>query len=528
MYKNLWCALTLAVGLPFAASAERIIVAGDSITGHSKNLGGKVGYFYQFNQALQEAGVTGVELIPLGGSGQSVSSWRNVVKNSREKEEKLDIKDYTVKTELDRGADTLVIFLGMNDTLAPYTSLERLDQWKKQYQQLIDDLKARTKFTKLVLASPTMCTENPETYKNRMMAGMDQLVDELVKENNAVKMESFQEFLRYWKLGRMSNPNFRMTLDFVHGNQNGHFAITTALLKAVGQEKAAQLWYEKNRKNLGAAALGEAGMLLYTVNSEQPGTLVVHGEFGNFKAEQIETKLPTGWSQQELTRSGETFTLTLKLPAALPLQSTVKVTARDAGGKELTRELTVAAPWLVAAGLPGPRWFNGKDFDVEKQLTPLDQALAASNDYRTAPVDAKGTPANWLVYYPTGEVTGGTDPNSVDFASFADARAFDQGLMIRYLHSEQGGKARLKLSRRIFAGSIGATVYLNGQRVFGGFLDKGEATAEVELKPGWNLLAAKCSHVTWQFQLSVALEQLPGGAPVTALTYAVTPQPEQP
>ena len=75
-----------ALLLPASSFAERILVVGDSITGHSMNL--KFGYTHQVRKALKESGVGDVEFIPLGGSGQSVSSWRNVISTSPESSSK--------------------------------------------------------------------------------------------------------------------------------------------------------------------------------------------------------------------------------------------------------------------------------------------------------------------------------------------------------------------------------------------------------------------------------------------------------
>lgn len=508
----------LAAGtLASTAMAERIIVAGDSITGQSKLLGGKSGYYWQFNEALADAGVKDVELIPLGGSGQSINSWRNVIKNSYEKNAPLDIKEYMPKDELDKGCDTFVIFLGMNDTLAPYTNLEQLDAWKKNYQLLINDAKARVKFSKLVLASPTMCTENLDTYKNKIMAKMNEIVAELAKENNAVHAKTWDEFTRCWKLLRMDRPLAKMSGDYVHPGRQGHTAITVALLRAVGQEKAAEMWYEKNKKSFGKVAMGEPGMLLYVLNADKPGVITVKGEVGNMGAPALSVKLPEAWKQSRFEQDGTRFTLTI-VADATELVNPISVTA-TADGKTATQTLNIYAPFLATSKVAGTRWFNDKEFDGEKQTAPADKAIMEKGDFTAAPRDAKGNKADWFIYYPTNDVVGGDDPNSVDFASFDDVKAFDQGYMVRYVFSEAGTKAKLKLVRRIFAGNIGATVFLNGAKIDSLAIPGGNAGKEldIELQAGWNMLAVRCSHVTWQFQLSAALEPATG-----KLLYSVT------
>lgn len=492
---------------PVGSFAERILVAGDSITGHSMNLSGRSGYYYQFMAALRDAGVDGIELVPLGGSGQTVGSWRNVVKESRQTDRQLDIRGIFVKKELDRGCDTLVIFLGMNDALSPTTGLDRIGEWKRQYQQLIDDLKARLDFRRLVLASPTMCTENPGNYRNRLMARMDELVAELAAENGAVHARVWEEFGKFWRLGRMSDPAFRLTNDYVHPNRLGHAAITVALLRAVGQEQAADSWYRKVRKELGPAAMGEPGMLLYMGTAAVPGRMAIHGEVSGFKPETVVAVSPGGLKTAECRIDGNQFILSLQ--GELPHSETLKVIA-SAGEKRAEQTLRLHPPFLVAAKLPSPRWFRGEEFQTAQLETPIDRALLENGDFLNAPVDGSGKRADWRAYYPGGDVVGGDDPGSVDFASCDDSPAFAQGFMVRYVHHETGGKARLRIGRRTFAATIGATVYLNGKRVFRDFLKENSYDVEVELAPGWNLLAARCSHVNWQFQLSVSLNGIDG------------------
>ena len=162
--------------IPAAAFAERIVVVGDSITGHSMNL--PCGYTHRVRLALQEAGVTDVEFIPLGGSGQTVSSWRNIVDYSYEHRQRLDIPDIYVKDEFDKGADTILIFLGTNDAHCP--SISNADNcyevWKAEYQDLINRIKARCPYKKLILGTSTMLTESPYSFKNLQLDKMESVV----------------------------------------------------------------------------------------------------------------------------------------------------------------------------------------------------------------------------------------------------------------------------------------------------------------------------------------------------------------
>src|SRR5205085_1244128 len=121
------------------------------------------------------------EIIALGGSGQGVQSWSGVEKRSRTEEFFLDVKGIPVKATLDQHADVLVIMLGMNDVLAPYVMNDpaSLQKWTDNYRELIKSLQARLTPEVTALATPTLCTEDFYSPKNRMM-------DKLIKRATAL------------------------------------------------------------------------------------------------------------------------------------------------------------------------------------------------------------------------------------------------------------------------------------------------------------------------------------------------------
>ena len=85
----LFFSLFLIIGAS-VIGAERILVVGDSITGHSMNL--PYGFTHEVRAALKDAGVNDLEFIPLGGSGQTIISWQSIIENSYKNNQQLDIK----------------------------------------------------------------------------------------------------------------------------------------------------------------------------------------------------------------------------------------------------------------------------------------------------------------------------------------------------------------------------------------------------------------------------------------------------
>ena len=69
----------LLLSLPhYSYATERILVVGDSITGHSMNL--PYGYANQIRKILKDESKD-IDFVPLGGSGQTIFSWRHIISN---------------------------------------------------------------------------------------------------------------------------------------------------------------------------------------------------------------------------------------------------------------------------------------------------------------------------------------------------------------------------------------------------------------------------------------------------------------
>ena len=512
--KRLLTTLTATVLLlPAISFAERILIVGDSITGHSMNL--PYGYTHQVRKALKDAGAGEVEFIPLGGSGQSISSWRNVVRNSREKNQKLDIPGIFVKEEFDKGADTLIIFLGMNDALAPYTDHSELNRWKDEYRKLISDLKARLNFKRLILASPTMLTETPYSYKNKLMDEMAKVIRELAKENGAEYLDTRETFQKYHEAMRKQNPKQTFMLDYVHPNETGHHSLTFSFLKAVGCKNIAER-YLQNTMPATMKVSQKPGMSLYVQNSRVPGEFTIRGSLsgGDFKA--LKAQLPEGLKLKGIDGSEQEFTLTIA-GELQHLKNTVTITAGT-----VKQTLALNAPFLISTGYNNERWFKPEDFQKEKAETGIDRDAKAGKEVTKTIVNGKKT--EWLVYYPSADVTGGDDPNAVDFASVTNGRPFESGYLLRYIHSPETKQVNLTVGSKTFAGEEQVTVYLNGKEVYSDVVTKKKGKRDsvpVELKKGWNTLIARVCRVTWQWAASVGFHNA-DGSDVSGLTYSIT------
>jgi hypothetical protein len=84
----------------------------------------------------------------------------------------------------------------------------------------------------------------------------------------------------------------------------------------------------------------------------------------------------------------------------------------------------------------------------------------------------------------------------------------------------------LDLSTQAFVGTNHLTVYLNGREVYSGLLTaepKRSKTVEVRLERGWNVLAFRSNHITWQWQCALDLKPA-GEDSLGDLRYSIVPK----
>ena len=501
--------------------AERVLVVGDSITGHSMNL--PYGYAHEVRKALAAAN-NDMEFVPLGGSGQTIFSWRNIIKGSYENNHRLDIADIFVKDEFDRGADTIIVHLGMNDALQPSikSDEEGFKAWREEYVSLVSDLRKRVPSVKrIILTPPTMLTENPCDFKNLFMDRFASIIKEVAAENGCEYFDLRAEFERHFLAARRLNPDFRMTLDFVHPNEFGHQIMTWSFLRSLGLDDIAATYYEtkvaaeiKDFSTPGVS-LFVNDVLLAESPAKADASRVVPVEIKGFLLGlnpadvKISSDVLTVKSIESANESE--FTAILEGPtSALPTTISVEIA-------DVKKEVLVNAPYFVATGFPFDSYPRPEEFPREKASTAVDAAALAGSDPLDValpnPVDANAA-LQWYCYYPTLDKTGATNPNAVDIAALAPANAFDAGYVVRYIVSPKAQKATLKLNSEGFSTTAIETIYLNGSEIYFDCLSprhiKAVDQVEVELKEGLNILVSRVDHTNWQWATSYSFEDAEG------------------
>ncbi|MFN0080558.1 MAG: SGNH/GDSL hydrolase family protein [Prosthecobacter sp.] len=238
-------------------SSTRIVFIGDSITGQGGGWRG-AGYVFKMREALSAVYPEGThDLVPLGGSGMGVDAWLSVLKDEAKQKQDLDVKGVQIDTALSQPADRLVVMLGMNDVLAPYVrgdTDDGLAKWEAKYRELIGLLRTQLRPKFIALATITPQTEDPETPMNRVLARMNQRIEALATE---LKASVLPTNAMYWKVlaqARKTQADFTLARDRIHPQQTGHIVVAMAMLKGLGEEKAAA-WLREERLAVALANL---------------------------------------------------------------------------------------------------------------------------------------------------------------------------------------------------------------------------------------------------------------------------------
>lgn len=494
----------LAVIFGFSASveAERVLVVGDSITAQSNQ---NWGFTPIVRHALAETGVSDVQFVPLGWSGQTISGWIPVVANSYTQENLHgDRAEILFKQEFDLGADTILIFLGMNDALCPTVEATEAGyaQWKADYCTLIDALRKRVpSFKRLLLCPPTMLTENPYAFKNQMMDRMGQIMTEVAKEKNAEILDFRGEIKRFFLNARLQNNSFHFTPDCVHPQGDGHKVMAWTILKAIGQDAAAARVYETIPAWI--RDFSAPGMSLFVFNSSETGRMQLRGHLRGAAKSSLEVVCPEGWKLDEIRDlPGDEFEICLSgHSAALTSELTVK-----AG--EIVRTIKLNAPFFVSPCLDGKPFNGGDGYDPAATRTSLDDEILAGKDPLTAQLN--GQPIPWTVYYPQADVTGFDVPCAIDFSSVQNGFKFQTAYVVRKVTSPKAQTVTLKINALSFSTMAFPTIYVNGKQVYENCVSPRHKTAcdsvQIELKEGENVLSARVGHFMWQWAVEFALE----------------------
>ncbi|HSI84116.1 MAG: SGNH/GDSL hydrolase family protein [Candidatus Methylacidiphilales bacterium] len=531
---------------PLLRPTDRVIFIGDSITGQGANVGNGWRHLIQKGLALASA-ENKQTLISLGGSGQTVGSWSNVEKRSREKEQILDVKGVDVKAELDQPADVVIFMLGMNDALSPSMAdtPEAADKWMQTYSELIKSVRSRCNPRVVAIGTPTLCTEDIRTPKNVFLNQLSQRIETLAKEQGYYVLPTRDLMSKVLNLGRAVRPDFHVTTDFVHPNPAGHYAIAAGMLRGLGEMKAVEalkadqepVLLQKNATDglsytvtggfppPGTMEPGEAERTAYA----QPAYYVNVWHLGSpgssdSNGPDITLEAPEGMTAKRILLSEKEKSEIQSASDRFPARYEVRGTP-DRMETVLTASLVrnpdnvpparvvIQAPWLVGiAPNPGPHWVAGKLDPAKASQQPADALFSAGSNFplHDQAQQINGRPASWYKYTASVNWDGENRPGSLDMAALHFYQVFYVAYGLRWYYSETDRPVEVLTSPLGFVNNNYLSLWMNGEKLCDGVpLKKGDKVT-TSLKKGWNALVFRSDHSTWLWAFSLDLRGING------------------
>jgi hypothetical protein len=446
---------------------------------------------------------------------------------SRTNNSTLDVKTVDVKEALDQPAGVVVCMLGMNDVLSP--SLKDFpadyEKWSANYCALIKALRERVHPRVFALATPTMCTENPDSPQNIVMGKLSEKIAAIAKTENCVILPTYETMREVLDEGRSFQPDFHVTGDFVHPNASGHVAIAAGMLKGLGEPEAAsslrQKLTEEIIKRAGPDALSyrverlssdpkiptESFKINYYTHSSQASN-----------ASEPSLSVPQGWRVTSFKsgRQGGEFQVEGN-PDRLVNSLTLRV-----GGEQV--EITIPAPWLIGYGNSRIRgWANGQ-WDPTKLVIPCDETLSSGVGFGRLTEIEEGHPLTWKRHIASVDFGGGNASGAIDMAAITFFQNFDIGYGARWIFSDTERPLTIEVKPLGFAAESYMTLWWNGAKLFADPIkNEKDRHFPVTLHRGWNALVFKSTNSRWQWQFMIALQ----GEHLEDLRISTTP-PETP
>lgn len=494
---------------------DRIVFVGDSIT-----LQGIRGWCRIVDKTLTQAHP---DLEPtvsaIARSGQTVGSWIQAEKKSRNEAVIWKIPQaLDIGKELDRKADVLVIMLGMNDVLAPrvVNTEAGYAKWKEDYRKLITVLRQRCKPRVLGLATPTPCTEDPVSPKNKVMNRMVKEIQALAVEEKCIVLPTRQTAWEVLAKVRRINPKGHITSDQVHPNGEGHLAIAAGMLRGLGEEAEADKLLNEAR------FVPKADHLSYRLVSlpqplpegKQRYRLEVY-----HSGDTVRLTLPEGWGVKEISiGTDENIYELMGRPDCLVNTVVIKSNANS-------QKLQIPAPWLIATTYINKTGWNRVNYDAERGRLPVDETFRSGDGFASKMSGLEAKPGNvlqWTILTGGIDYGGSGNPDAVDFAGVDYFASGQVGYGVRWIHSDTKMPAILNIWVPGY-GKHHLEVWLNGETQYTG--DPTKASKEgypIALRAGWNLLSFKSNYLFSKWQLSLEIVGADGSA-LTSLRYSVRP-----
>ena len=243
---------TLFVNPDGANAARRVLIVGDeTVVDSALNPDGFTNLLRQFMTEEEED----VEFVPLGVNHATFADWRALLDKSRDQNVPTDVEGVSIKDELDKGADDVVIFLGLNDArkpsfhgfdLDPKTDIRKQpaevgEKLRDDIVGFVNDLKARAPNCRVVMADLRLgLSEVPKQVRY--------VVDQTFEAQKSVGWD-FIQFEPFWGLvnyqGRFCDEEIQLLDDEYRFTPSGAQIVAWSILLALDPD---QLFVQSFRK----------------------------------------------------------------------------------------------------------------------------------------------------------------------------------------------------------------------------------------------------------------------------------------
>ena len=485
---------------------DRVVILGDSLT----NQGLAVrdgGYWHRLTNGIARVHGDGyAAVIPLGFSGWQLPAWIDTERKTRSKGFRYDTcgKFWDVKDVFDGGADIVAVFIGMNDILRPVVSADAasLDAWIAQYRSFISTLRSRLKARRVLLATISPLTCDPQARKNEVRRELNARIRALAFEAGCGVIEIDRvldplndEARRLWKS--------HLAGDFVHPSWGlGHAGIAQAFAEALGEREMSAAFAEDVRD--------EANRLLARADALSVNQTPL---MASFAPDASDFDYEISWHLKRGFKGGE---VSIELPQGWRVVATNSVSAVPNAFEP--RFFDGERGYFVVRGSP------------QRITTPISVAVRTAKGGMLrktvqvpSPWRARNNGGEWRLLSPSWDYCGWGSPWNVEpFQSFFGGTD-DTLVAFRRIWSPRGRKAQIRLSTRTFSARLDIKVRLNGAFVGERRLRSSKekckgAPMAVELREGWNTLEVECRHDRSQRQFLCELTEV-GGDRLDDLRY---------
>lgn len=517
---------------------DRMLFCGDSITDMA--YARPWGYYHTFTNALDRLHPElHVRVADIGLSGRTVGSWTSELDGAVSGKAPVRFGPWNMADELTNHQDVVTLFLGMNDILRPTVRDDDAtrDAWAADLRALVRKIRAGTTPRVMILCTITPLTAAPDSPKNRVRARMNARLRKVAAAEGCRVAETGAALEDLIEKARAFKQDYQPTPDFVHPDANGHLALGLALTLALG-DGALAADYRARYDGAVRTLKPSVPFITSRVRLDPKATghrLACRIDFATGAPDgstpaKVALLAPPGWT---IARQGNRKTIPDKLGDAgeyvvehfgdgLPLESKMRLTATH-GGQEVTRDFTVATPWLVVTAGDRPAAWDTSVPDVwgkPVRWIPDAPAPAVEADL----VAGRGF-AYGKLFLPTIDYHGQENPNALDASGVTFGWQNDALYAARWVKSEKDRDVVIQLSHQTFSATLGLRVWVNGAKVGDAALNRfGKSAAELKahLKAGWNRLLVRCDHMEWQWEFACALAPVPGDN-LDALRYAWRP-----